>query len=651
MVRFTRASRCPICGGADSDPRGHEKRCSGFLSDDGGWARCTREEHAGGADLDDKCSPPAWIHRLRGDCRCGVSHGPDDRKEPSRETAHYVYEDEASAPVLRVCVVGHGKEKKVWQEHPEGDAWIKGGASRRLLYRWPELLASEGPVYVVEGERDVETMRLRGFVATCNLGGAAEKGDGKWRHVEPQCVDFLRGRQVIVVADKDPPGRLHASQIAASLPGATVVECARGKDVTEHVALGGRIGFGEDGLVPVATPTNGHTNGHTNGAGFVAPAATVAALARTETSSHTPVSTLASVLARWRSTGALVRETTDLADLDTMTGGGPIYGSRWYILGAPDAWKTALIAQFAHTWALRGIAVGILAVDEEDEDLATRIFQRTAVPGSDAHFGRRQCEDREALTIDLMDQATAGLPIRMYDGTWSIEDAASDLHEYAQSLAAKAALFVDSIQAVQCNASRAVTRELSNYQRVTYNVSALRKVASKYRIMTMATGEMGRQAYRNIEAAESFNDMAAGKESGAIEYSARVMLALRNIKDEKDLLEMRVVKNKHGPSWPGEPPLYLRTDRATQSLTLTEAPEGVSNGQSASDITDSILLFITQNPGIPGADALAKRMGLRAATVRQSVAELVTQGHVDRRKETTPKGGQSVRLYLHTDPE
>lgn len=33
--------RCPVCGGADDDPRGHGIRCSGFMSADG-WAHCSR---------------------------------------------------------------------------------------------------------------------------------------------------------------------------------------------------------------------------------------------------------------------------------------------------------------------------------------------------------------------------------------------------------------------------------------------------------------------------------------------------------------------------------------------------------------------------------------------------------------------------------
>src|SRR5678815_1197380 len=63
----------------------------------------------------------------------------------------------------------------------------------------------------------------------------------------------------------------------------------------------------------------------------------------------------------WLAHGPLVHEPTGISALDKLTGGGPVYGSRWYLLGAPDAGKTALLLQIAHVFALRGICVGILA--------------------------------------------------------------------------------------------------------------------------------------------------------------------------------------------------------------------------------------------------------------------------------------------------
>ena len=48
----------------------------------------------------------------------------------------------------------------------------------RALYRRPELLAAPTTalVFVVEGEKDVETLRTLGKIATSNAGGAAGAG-------------------------------------------------------------------------------------------------------------------------------------------------------------------------------------------------------------------------------------------------------------------------------------------------------------------------------------------------------------------------------------------------------------------------------------------------------------------------------------------
>jgi hypothetical protein len=71
--RFSLSRPCPVCGGHDRATRGNGERCYGFLSNDGEWARCTREEFAGDAPLDERSG--AYVHNLTGDCKCGARHG------------------------------------------------------------------------------------------------------------------------------------------------------------------------------------------------------------------------------------------------------------------------------------------------------------------------------------------------------------------------------------------------------------------------------------------------------------------------------------------------------------------------------------------------------------------------------------------------
>jgi hypothetical protein len=70
--RWSRERRCRVCGGHPLAERHQARRCCGYLSSDGRFGRCSREEHAGqlvaGPD-------GLFPHYLAGPCRCGVTHG------------------------------------------------------------------------------------------------------------------------------------------------------------------------------------------------------------------------------------------------------------------------------------------------------------------------------------------------------------------------------------------------------------------------------------------------------------------------------------------------------------------------------------------------------------------------------------------------
>jgi putative DNA primase/helicase len=98
----------------------------------------------------------------------------------------------------------------------------------------PEVI--EAPiVFVVEGEKDCETLRDWGFVATTNSGGA----DAPWL---PSFTGALRGREVILIPDNDQPGRLRVLRISRALLGNAgriiLLELPGAKDVTEWFQAG-----------------------------------------------------------------------------------------------------------------------------------------------------------------------------------------------------------------------------------------------------------------------------------------------------------------------------------------------------------------------------------------------------------------------------
>jgi len=162
----------------------------------------------------------------------------DQKSAPARGVAKklvatYDYVDEKATLLSQVCRL---EPKAFFQRRPDGaGGWSKNlDGVPRVLYRLPEVL-SAAQVLVVEGEKDVETVRSLGLVGTCNPGGA-----GKWR---PEYADTLAGKEAIIVPDTDEPGRKHVQQIVASLVGKArsvqVVELSNAKDLSEWHQRGG----------------------------------------------------------------------------------------------------------------------------------------------------------------------------------------------------------------------------------------------------------------------------------------------------------------------------------------------------------------------------------------------------------------------------
>jgi hypothetical protein len=147
--------------------------------------------------------------------------------------ARHDYVDEAGTLLFQVL---RFDPKGFSQRRPDGaGGWINNlDGTRRILYNLQEVIAAER-VWIVEGEKDVETACSLRLTATCNPGGA-----GKWR---PEYADTLAGKEIIIVPDADEPGRKHAQQIAASLIGKArsvrLVELGGAKDLSEWHQRGG----------------------------------------------------------------------------------------------------------------------------------------------------------------------------------------------------------------------------------------------------------------------------------------------------------------------------------------------------------------------------------------------------------------------------
>jgi 5S rRNA maturation endonuclease (ribonuclease M5) len=138
------------------------------------------------------------------------------------------------------------------QRRPNGNGGFEWNLDDvvRVIYRLTEVMIADN-VIVVEGERDVETLReqlrrrnlMGSWAATCNSGGA-----GKWcsEHSE-----YLRGKSVYIVCDRDETGMAHGRAVASSVLGiaseARIIErilsvgSKEPKDVSDFIGFGGEL--------------------------------------------------------------------------------------------------------------------------------------------------------------------------------------------------------------------------------------------------------------------------------------------------------------------------------------------------------------------------------------------------------------------------
>ena len=255
--RWAPSRPCPICGGNPRDGHGEGRRCFGFASDiNPEWVECTREEHAG--RLTRRPDSETYPHKVAGDCPCGIRHDSSPPPAPLRivttpkkragasapagEEVIYSYRDEQGVTAHQTVRHGFGSGKAIYQRRPDGaGGWVNSlDGARRVLYNLPAIAAADPatPIYVVEGERDAETLIGWGFLSTTNAMGA-----GKW---DAAYSESLRGRHVVILKDNDKKGIEHAETVAMALH--TIAASVRTPelpglpekgDVTDWASLGG----------------------------------------------------------------------------------------------------------------------------------------------------------------------------------------------------------------------------------------------------------------------------------------------------------------------------------------------------------------------------------------------------------------------------
>lgn len=168
---------------------------------------------------------------------------PPKPKEELKLTATYnYYSEDGTLLFQKLRFVDSSGKKTFRQRKPDGrGGWdYKLADTPRVLYNLPAVVnaVKQGkPIFVVEGEKDVDTLTKMSIVATTMPNGA-----GTWNEIH---TSVLAGATVDIIIDDDLPGQQHAVEVYQALQevgcDVQVWKCAKGKDITDHLNNGGTI--------------------------------------------------------------------------------------------------------------------------------------------------------------------------------------------------------------------------------------------------------------------------------------------------------------------------------------------------------------------------------------------------------------------------
>jgi len=529
--RFHRRNPCPICGGCDEAPRGQGKRCFGYLSSDGEFAHCTRDELAGGIEQNPESG--TYPHRLRGRCKCGQEHGPSEA--PQRQiVATYPYTDEHGKLLFEVI---RYSPKSFAQRRADG-TW-KLGDVRRVLYRLPEVLAAEC-VYLVEGEKDVETLRGLGLTATCNPHGA-----GKWRDHYAQS---LAGKLVVILPDNDDEGRRHALRAAQSLlpvaRGVKLVELPglpKKGDATDWLARG----HGKDELVQAvkAAPVLDAGAVSTLGASWFPEQANHKPQAQPQFFSPEQIlSAAGGVDSFLRPQPGLQTPWRALNDLTC----GLHNGELCLVAARPSMGKTWIALQIAyHAAKSGGGCVALFSLEMSKESLLRRLISQEArVDGQRLRRGELDREERRRIAAALGEIARA--PLYISDNTRAtVQGVCTALRGLAAQQ--KLVLVVIDYLGLMTGRGRDRNAEVSGISR------ELKLAAKEFNVPFLVLSQLSRAPeVRGGDMRPRLSDL---RDSGTLEQDADVVLLLYREemykpRDEsvRGKAELAVAKQRNGPT-------------------------------------------------------------------------------------------------------
>lgn len=274
------------------------------------------------------------------------------------------------------------------------------------------------------------------------------------------------------------------------------------------------------------------------------------------------------VAAKGRVTGAAAMEemfemakaprmSTGIASIDGPMGGGVPSPRTVFVCGPPSAGKTSLCIQLAHRWLLAGHPTAFLAVDEDAVGVSKRI---AALGGLDVGKIAAGNPGEQNRAVDYVRR----LPYFVREqGT--VEQVTVELADFAKAHANRTpVLVIDSLQTVRSGLTKGFETPRARVDAVADAIRAARDRG----FLVLATSEVNRGFYGRSKPEEQTTAMAAGKESGRIEYAAETLIVLRESNVE-NVVDVAVPKNRGFPRIP----FRLLLDPGRMTYTEVEKPD------------------------------------------------------------------------------
>lgn len=284
----------------------------------------------------------------------------------------------------------------------------------------------------------------------------------------------------------------------------------------------------------------------------IAEFSTAIGLIQTATDSDLAAATMGDIAASyWTNTQAWANAApTGLHVLDSMLGGGFLPGRLTALLGAPGQGKTALAVQLAETMATTGRPVFYLTSEDSSHMILCRTLARLYTSDyTDLKTGNM---DRETIVTMLSNYgkraSSKSMMVMEHHGSkFSLDvlklKARAHFSRYPTE---KGILVIDYLQRL----ARAGNTGQELRHAVTAITEKLRVVAQELDCSVLMLAAQGRDNYKNGTASDK-SALGSAKESGDIEYTCDVLMALTEM-DDRDAgpgqtwKQLRIDKNRQG---------------------------------------------------------------------------------------------------------